>query len=163
MTFTAGQKVRASQLNEQGVIVARARRVINKTGGATVFGILRLDDIPILQNRAYEVKMVGAIFPASANANADVFMRYTTDGSTPSVSSPTLKQNNVELIRAVFVYAFDTSVIYVPSTDQVLSILITCLSTVGGISISGYAAADWPTEITITDLGFDPGDTGVDI
>lgn len=162
MTFTAGQKVRASQLNEQGVIVARARRIVNTAGSAAAFGILRLDDIPILAGRAYELQATGGIFPNAANLHCDMFLRHTTDGSTPGVASPALMQESMELNRNGFVYGYKIRYIHVPPADQTLSLLITAIQTVGG-SIAAYAAANWPTEITIIDLGGDPGDTGVDI
>lgn len=165
MTFTAGQKLRASELNEQGVLVARASRVTS-TGASTgsTVGIVRLDDVPVTAGRAYSVHAHGGLYPTSINGGrVDVTVRYTVDGSTPSVSSSVLALRGVQLFTAQFVEAYDVDIVYVPSVNETLSLLL-CFSTVITTDATqSYGATSWPTEITVTDLGADPGDTGVDI
>lgn len=166
MAFVAGQKVRASQLNAQGVIKARARRVTN-TGASTgsVVGILRLDDVPVVAGRAYQITAIGGLFPnATDNVRIDATLRYTTNGATPTTASPILVLHGLTTVTNGYVERYNIIHTYVPGVDQTLS-LIMCFQSVasGGAAVSSYAAADWPTEIIVTDMGADPGDTGVDI
>lgn len=165
MAFVAGQRLRASQLNEQGTLVARAARTSNTASSTSaVVGILRLDDVPVIQGRAYEFRATGGLFPLGAGTSrADMTLRYTTDGSTPLITSPILKLTGRQMFVDGFVEPYDNRIIYVPPLNQTISLLACYQSVVYGVAVASYGAANWPTEITIVDLGADPGDTGVDI
>lgn len=162
MAFTAGQKVRASELNAQGVLLARGRRTTN-SGGSTsaVVPLLRLDDVAVAAGRAYLIEINGGLFPSGADtARADVTLRFTTTGATPTTGSPVLLLDGKQMFTAGFVERYNASIVYVPGSNQLLSLLLCFQSVIYGANVSSYGTSSWPTEILITDLGADPGNVG---
>ena len=164
MAYTAGQKLRASDLP---TVVARARRTTNGTSTTattqgTSQGVLRLDDIPLISGRLYRVFCRGGVF-ASAYGRYSSSLQYTTDGSTPTNASASLQQAGGELANPGFVELYTMTVHYTPASNETFSVLLTYWRTNGTATLTHYGAADWPTEIVIEQLGVDPGATGTSI
>lgn len=163
MAFTAGQKVRASELNATGVLIARGRRTTNSAAGTGVIGVLRLDDVPVTAGRCYLINARGGMWPTAAgDTRADVTVRFTTTGATPTTASPILALVGRQLFTTGYVEPFDIAQTYTPGSNQLLSLLL-CFDSIDSDPIAAYGAADWPVEILVTDLGADPGNTGVAI
>jgi hypothetical protein len=168
MTILAGQIPTAAELNAlvHGTIIARGRRTTSTTTTTTSLGVLRLDDIPITSGRAYSVHTSGlALDGGTTAAVALAIIRYTTDGSTPTTSS---NQFPGGWTRDVTTNTTDgpihaTGAIYVPSSDETLSLLLCIQSGNGAVAVQMLGDATFPIDMWVVDHGTDPGDTGVDI
>lgn len=170
MTFVVG-KLRASALNDlinQSSpfplgIIARADRQTNSTTTTTEVGVLRLDDVPIYLGRSYRISWVTLGDSSVANDVIQANARYTTDGSTPTTSSTIMKLTTDLQVNASTAIPLSDSVIYTPSADQTLSVLLSAQRTAGSGNVGLIAAATYPTQLVIEDVGLDVTDTGVDV
>ena len=172
MTFFAGQKTRASELNDlidkDSVlplgIQARGNRTSSSTTTTTEVGVLRVDDVPMYVGRIYKIWTSPLRLDTSvANDVARALIRYTTDGSTPTTSSTTMTTAQSTLANATDGNSVDICIDYTPSADELFSVLL-CVarrSGTGNISIDG--ASTLPINIVVEDGGLDCTDTGVDV
>lgn len=167
MVFVAGQVLTAAQLNALPKIVRRARRVTNSTGTTTEIGVERLDDIPILAGRCYEISTTTLIIDGTSDGGQiAAHIRYTTDGSTPTTASPIIPGGNTQFrqaANAVTESAAPICTTYTPVADETLSLLLTVRNFAGGGTVAMAADSINIIEMRVKDLGPDPGDTGVDI
>jgi hypothetical protein len=163
-TWDAGDDITAEKLNLLG-IKALGRRQTTPAATTTIMGVLRLDDIPYVANRAYEVQMnpqmTGSITADSMHAT----IRYTTDGSTPTTASPILPGASI-VSKVVVGTAGETrsvSAIHEAASDQTLS-LLACIARISGTG-NVTVAADATSEFTVSviDVGKAVGNTGVSI
>lgn len=172
MAFFAGQKLRASELQDlidkdsplpRGIL-ARGNRTTSSTTTTSEVGVIRLDDIPIYAGRTYKIWSTALRLDTSvANDVARVNLRYTTDGSTPSTSSTVMTQAQAGLPNATDGNSVDVCVDYSPAADELLSLLL-CVSRISGTgSIGIIAGVTAPINLVVEDMGLDPTDTGVDI
>lgn len=156
-------------LGKAGRIIGRARRVSNSTTSAssTLVPVLELDDIPVKAGRCYGVRTTNlAIDGNVANDSMTVTICYTTDGSTPTISSTQIIGGTIQCVQtniAIPEYRIiDTT--YTPASDETLSLLLAFNRTSGTGTVSILAdGASRIVELAIIDLGEDPGDTGVDL
>lgn len=170
MTFSAGEKVTATKLNLElldGQVIARGRRTTTSTGtsGTTELGVIRLDDVPITSGRLYTITWRGDPDSTIDTDVISVRCRYTTDGSTPSTSSTILPgSERRQPAFASVTNGQQHSALYIPSSNETFSVLLTQRRVSGTGSVTLFAnGTDFITDIWITDGGVDPGDTGVDI
>lgn len=86
MAFTAGQKLRASELNSLGNIVGRNTRTTDftSTSGATAARVISVR-APVVNGRTYEVTSFADVYAASSGAVVQLHYRYTTDDTEPGV------------------------------------------------------------------------------
>jgi hypothetical protein len=168
MTFTVGETLEASEVNGiDNRIKVRSRRTTASSTTTTEVGVRRSDDLAILAGRCYEIETSPLGMDSSVN-NDEVFarFRYTTDGSTPTTSSPVLLGSYIA-VRQTDANVPEHKIIrttYVPATDETLSLLL-CVGRVAGTgncSITASAGSEC-TEFTVIDLGTDPGNSGTDI
>lgn len=95
MAFTAGQKVRASELNAaidavDNRIVGRNQRTTDSTGSATIVRVLSVI-APVVAGRTYRVMCDGEVFISGNNAATSQHeLRYTTNNTEPTTSSTVL-------------------------------------------------------------------------
>lgn len=166
--FFAGQKLTAAALNnELKKILARGRRTTASSTTTTIVGVLRLDDVPILANRSYRIRVSGIFSNSTVPGDRTVTeVRYTTDGSTPTTSSPVLPGAQAYQIVANAnsdtVAAIDIE--YEPGgSNQTLSLLVCVARSIGTGSVSLYADSSHVLEIALYHSGDAVGDTGTDI
>jgi hypothetical protein len=170
--FQSHEILTATKLNralKSGRCIARARRITSSTTstGTTRIPVLRIDDIALTAGRLYNIRSgVLQCDGATANDGALVEMTYTTDGSTPTISSTVLPGGSAEIVQPnTGVNApVHISTTYTPATDETLSILMTFRHSTGtgamGLVADGGGRL---IEFGIYDQGEDPGDTGVDL
>lgn len=148
--------------------VARARRTSNATssGSTTEVSVLKLDDIPILAGHNYRIAYVCHVDTTTTTDTYRTIIRYTTDGSTPTTSSGVMAGSGGEamIASATTVDSHTIETDYTPSTDELLSLLLTYRHVAGvGASTLQADASVFHTQIYVDDMGDDPGDTGVDL
>lgn len=172
MPFFAGQKVRASELNDlidkdsplPLGILARGNRTTSSSTTTTEIGVLRLDDIPIYTGRTYRIWTSPLRMDTSvANDVARAIIRITTDGSTPTTSSAQICAAQTILPDIASGQSVEISMDYSPAADELLSVLLSVSRQSGTGNISIVGGTGIPIDLMVEDIGLDPGDTGVDI
>jgi len=171
VTFPAGLEMTGDELDlAVEKLIARGRRTTPSTAstGSTV-AVLRLDDIPIEGGYAYAIRCPGLGVRSTVAADlVQCLIRYTTDGSTPTTSSPILQGSIV--LKAVpggsTAVSLDLDVEYYPApggTEQ-LSLLL-CVIRLGGTgSCSIFAdGSGYVIDLRVYNMGPDVGDTGTDL
>jgi len=169
--FQSHERVTATKLNRSlrsGRCIGRARRISSSSiaNSATLVPVLRLDDIPMTGQRAYDIKTSTLLLDASvANDVGRIVLTYTTDGSTPTISSSVLPGGEYTKVLPNIAVAEGSPLIttYVPAADETFSLLMSVarFSGTGNIIILGSATVI--LEMKIVDMGEDVGDTGVDL
>src|SRR3546814_17140684 len=94
MTFVAGQKVRASELNDASTavdqsIVGRNRRTSDSTPAASIVRVLSVI-APVIAGRTYRVVCDGELYSVLGAATSQSELRYTTNNTEPTTSSTIL-------------------------------------------------------------------------
>ena len=168
--FLAGQVPTAAELNlaaKPGTILGKAQRITDSTTAtsATDVAVLELPDIAITAGRIYELRATARIDTSVAANLGRIRLRYTTDGSTPTNTSTIMPNGQSEASIANTAFGEDRiiSATYVPAGNETLSLLL-CVSMQSGSGnvITQADGTNIITEITVTDCGVDPGDTGID-
>lgn len=172
MPYFAGQKLRASELNDLidkdsvlplGVI-ARGNRITSSTTTTTEIGVLRLDNVPVYAGRTYRIYTSALRLDTSvANDVVRANLRITTDGSAATTSSTLLSLSQVRAEDVTDQYTAPIVIDYSPPNDGLLSILLTVSRSSGTGNVSIIATGTAPCNLVVEDIGLDPGDTGVDI
>lgn len=171
MTILAGQVLTAADFNlaaKSGEIVGWAQRISNSSASSstTDVAVLELPDIAITAGRLYEIFTSPLRLDTGvANDVAMARIRYTTDGSTPSVSSTVLPGGQAEAVLANVTFGEDRviSTTYVPAADETLSLLLCVSRQTGSGSITVIADGSATLcELKVRDCGVSAGDTGVD-
>lgn len=172
MALLAGVDLTADDLKEE--LDSHAKGLIawgnRQTGSdaatsSTGVGVLRLDDIPIIGGRSYKI-WSNPLFLFSTNSGDDAGLRirYTTDGTVPTTSSSIL-QGAAMQTRVLSTTNGDSlacSVIYQPSADELLSLLLNVYRTAGSGSVTIFASATFPANLYVEDCGLAVADTGTD-
>lgn len=169
--FLAGQVPTAAELNlaaKAGVIVGWAQRVIdsNTANSTTDVAVLELPDVPLTAGRIYEILSSTLRIDCSiANDVGMARIRYTTDGSTPGVTSTVLPGGQAQGVLANTSFPEDKVIAtrYVPASNETMSLLL-CVSRQTGTGVITILAdgANRVIELTIRDCGVSPGDIGID-
>lgn len=165
MTFTAGQKIRASQLNEQGVCVARGRRTTGpgRTTTTTRTSAKKVIEVgaSLIAGRCYEVKCPNVGVFSAAAGRIGLQINYTINNTTPGPASTALCFTQVDTPTSDQVIKTDVGDIYVPGSAQTFRAVLSFWAVNAG-DYGVFAASDWATNLLIVDMGPDPGDSGVD-
>lgn len=171
MTIATGARILAADIRDQavssGATVGRARRDTNSstTTSTTRVAVLRLPPVAVKQGRSYRIKSSTLTVDGPTASDALIAdLVYTTDGSTPSTSSTQLPGSEAH-IQQPNATPFISGIIdttYVPAADQSLSLLL-CIRHEAGTGAMAINATGVGTicQITVTDEGVDPGNTGV--
>lgn len=102
-------------------IIAYGSTSTNKSGITSKVGILRLDDIPVKAGLHYRITTNIRPYSTVGSDSYRIEFHYTTDGSTPSTSSPQLGAGAEQQSH----HSMHHWTVYKPSSDQSLSILLT--------------------------------------
>lgn len=163
-SFTAGQKLRVSDLLEFPLgIVARNRRTttISTTANTTGTAQRALSTGGLVYSgRIYRVTFRGAPRCSAVDATAEVWLRYTTDGTEPTASSTGLAQHDVELGTVDVPESMNISVLYVPASDHTFTVTAAFHRAIGAGTVTLDASSTNPTELIIEDLGEDVSVSG---
>lgn len=144
-------------------IIKRADRSSNSSTTTTEIGVLRLDGIVVSTGRALIVSTNPMyLFSSVANDIVEIRLRYTTDGSNATTSSPIMPKATAQ-DRVYNTSGGPTQMIeteYTPAgiPSETLSILLTVTRISGTGTVAVFASA-----IKVSDVGIDPGASGVSI
>lgn len=153
-------------------IVGRHVRTTNGTAtsattAATAQPYMRITGIPILANRLYRIAAYNLGVFGSGYGRAQAGIYITTNNTTPTTSSSVIKQAAMEMSNTGFVESLSMEAHYSPAANQTLGVLLAYWYVdpppAGVITVTGYAAADWPVDLVVEDLGVDPGATGTNL
>lgn len=155
---------------QTATVVARGRRTTVSTGTtATVStsgqGVLRLTGISLTAGRLYRVAVPNVGMASTTAGNiAGLQLTYTTNNTTPTVSSTILTLGAVNCATANQQYGVHMSCVYAPGSNQTFGVLFSIWRQSGASgTVTAYGNAIWPCDLVIEDLGADPGDTGTSI
>lgn len=166
MPGTAFGRLTASQYNKDTQkIVARGRRTSttsNSTG--TEVPDLRVDNISVYAGYAYMIWCTPLLLSSgTANDQISVFLRISEDGTVATTADTQLAQTQGYVANTTHPPFWPLQSPYFPATDLTLSVLLSHQRTGGGGSCNITAAAGINIDLVITQIGIDPGDTGVDL
>lgn len=169
MSVNSGDTGTAAVWNrDTKAIIARGRRVTNSTGSAstTLVPVLRLDDIPIKAGRLYRISTAPLGMDGTVAADTiRAAITYTTDASTPTISSTILPGGLVQTGQANASHGEYPviSTTYTPASDETLSLLLSVARQAGTGTVVLLGDSINIIEVTVEDIGVDPGDTGTDL
>lgn len=162
-TFAAGQRVRASQLT-QGTVIARAQRLTSGTATtATTPGTAQKLcelDTSLTSGRLYRIAVVDFGIFSTGAADSQIQITYTTDGSTPAVTSTILTTGQVVTPSGSIVISGSLSALYSPGSNQTFKALVSYWCGSGATTVNIFASTAWPFDLVVEDLGTDPGVSG---
>jgi hypothetical protein len=151
-------------------IVARSRRTTSTAGhtGTNLAGSQKVTElsVSVLSGLAYRINVSVPLWinGGTQYGTMQATLLYTTDGTTPGVGSTQMYQKSVVCPPGGIIGEVNFDVIYVPGSNHTLKLLLTnhaiSGSTGAGTNWSTYGATTWPCEITVENLGTDPGATG---
>lgn len=156
-SFTAGQKLRASDLLAfpLGLVARNQRTTTIATTASTAGTAQRILSTggPVVSGRIYRVSFRGAPRCSAVDATAELWLRYTTNGTEPTASSTGLAQCDVELGTADVPETVFLSKLYVPGSDHTFTVTAAFHRAVGSGTVTMDTSSTNPTEIVIEDLG----------
>jgi len=166
--IAAGQTLTAELLNNKFLkCIARGRRTTTSSASTgTDVGVLR---VPALcrANKLYVVMCEVALDSSVTNDEVRARIRYTTDGSTPSVSSTILpgslvntRQTDANVPEHKTIFA-----VYPAATTHTATFLL-CVGRIAGTgncTINVDTAGGDSLDLSVFDMGDDPGNTGTSI
>lgn len=159
MTFTAGQKLRASDLNQVGVVVGRNRRTTNFSTTGAILRALSTT-AAVVAGRSYRVTVRTEMFANTAPATSQNEVRYTTNNTEPLVTSPILCRALVDhRVSGVPDFCHIEGLFHATTTGTFRVAL--CIQRVlGAGDVASAANVDFPTFITVEDVGPTVSTTG---
>lgn len=160
MAYTAGGKIRASDLNRMGAVVGRNRRTTNSTLGSAITRVLSVT-APVVAGRSYRVTCHGEVYSNSGAATTQSELRHTTDNTEPSTTSAVLAR---AVVRHDSTAGIPDSVTivgeFICTATGTLRVAL-CIQRVSGAVTVGWAAdATFPTTLTVEDVGETVSATG---
>jgi hypothetical protein len=153
MAFTPGQRIRASDLNVIGKLVARNSRTTNTAAINTVETAAISCRGAVTSGRSYLVTFQTEAFGSVAQSAAQLAVRYTTNDVEPTITSTQLCRM---LTNNVLVAIPQTTVcegIFDCTSTGFLRVLGTLIRGSGTGNVQLSASAAFPTLITIEDIG----------
>lgn len=158
MTFVAGEKLRASDLNDaiaavDQSIVGRNRRTTDSTQSSSIIRVLSVI-APVVAGRTYRVVCDGQTFSNSGAATSQHELRYTTDNTEPTTSSPVLGRTLTRHDSTGGVPdGTHIEAEFVCTTSGILRVAV-CTTRVGGsVAVAWTATSSYPMLLQVIDAG----------
>lgn len=160
MTFTAGEKIRASKLNRLGTLVGRNKRTTNSASVTSIARVLSVR-APVIAGRSYRVQLDGEIFGSNGATVCQSELRYTTSDVEPTTTSPVLARAVTRHDSTVAQPdAVSITGIYDATFDAFLRVAL-CLTRVSGsVGVQYGADSTFPVHLTIEDVGLTVATSG---
>lgn len=161
MAFTAGQKVRASELNQVGSIVGRNQRTTNitSTSGSTPIRVLSTT-APVVAGRTYRVSAFFEVSVVTADATTQNELRYTTNDTEPTVSSTVLSRSLTEHGVSGVPDSISIEAFFPAASTGTLTVALCISRVVGSGNITLEAGGTFPATIVVEDVGATVAATG---
>lgn len=168
MSFVAGQKLRASELNDAldpvgalplGVI-ARNERSTNLLGISSVARVISCR-AAMVTGRTYRISARTEVDASVSGATSQAELRYTTNDTEPTTSSATLVRGITTHATSGVPDSVDIDGLYVATTTGFLRAVL-CMSRVVGTGTVNIGADSGvrPTQIQIEDVGITVATSG---
>lgn len=144
-------------------IIARHLRTTNGTAttattGATAQKYVELS-APVVSGRRYQIDIPSLSFFSPAAGNFKMQLTYTTDGSTPAVTSPILEEFQAPTNSGSVLETGSMSADYQPGTTHNLKVLASFYGATAG-TYNVFASATFPFDLRVLDLGVSPASSG---
>lgn len=152
----AGDPIYASDF----AVLARGRRTTNTAAVTTTeTGVLRVDGVPVLANRAYLVMLPSINMDSSVTGDLiTASIRVSTSGAATTASTRIGMLRNVDPGTSP---VFSTFAYFFPTADGTASFLLSFVRTTGtGNVFMFYSATDY-LDMIVAGYGLAPADTGV--
>lgn len=159
MTFTAGQKLGASDLNNlvtSGYVVGRNRRTSAITTTTTTSGTAQRiisTTASVVSGRSYLISYQGEHFCSAVPASTGVELRITTDNTEPTTSSTQVERSILNHEVASVPDTTHISITYPATATGTLRVVATFHRPVGSGTLTATSSATAPCELVITDAG----------
>lgn len=144
-------------------VIARGVRTTSSSASATEASVLRIDNIPVFEDRLYRVALATSTIFNSSLANDLMEGRFYWSLTGPAVAGVNLFGVLSIPARSSGAAQFTDAVsAFLPSPGTgTLSVLFTVLLTIGAGTVSIPSSASYPVHMVVEDLGPDPGNTGI--
>lgn len=152
-------------------VIARGRRITNSattTAASAPIGVIRLD-ATVTAGRLYRLQVADAMFTNVATTSVSQtlasYFYYTTNGTAATTASTVLDQVNIvapDGMAPGFQIAKTQTAYYTPTVSGPLSL---CWGFIRAGTINFYVlcSGTFPLDITIEDIGADPGSTSTNL
>ena len=148
---------------DTGRVVAYGDRQSNSTAASAEQSVLRLDNIPMVSGRIYEIRCNPVIVDGTVNNDVGrLSLRINTSG-TATTASTQLAINQVRLADNAIGEDCSVGLLYVPSGNVTASVLLSHVRSSGTGNIMLLGSATIPIQLVVIDRGPNPTDTGVDL
>ncbi len=166
--FTAGEPITADALNlRTQKLVQRGQRVTSSSGSsASEVGIMRIDGAQLYAGYLYVATCPNAGLDVSTNGETPrLNLRYTVDGSTATTSSTQMTMAQADVPDAAVADHHGIWGTYVPSSDVVMSLLLSIVRAAGAGTVvaTGGSGAPGPLDLMLWNMGPDTGDTATEL
>lgn len=147
-------------------IVARGRRTTTSAIATTTeIGVLRLDNIPVFDSKAYAITTSSINIDTSvANDIGDARIRVAqnpTPGTVATTASTQIGHVRNTIDDAAASNVIPANAFYFPTADGYLSVLLSLFRQAGTGNIIIFCSATELLDLVVWEMGLDPGDTGV--
>lgn len=144
-------------------VIRRGRRT-TPTGNITTTetGVLRLDNIPIVVNHLYSISTSNINLDGTvANDIGNVRIRVDATGASATIASTQIGQLRQTMDDPTNSNILPENTYYLAAATGSLSVLLSAIRTSGTGNVVLFCSNTDILDMVITDLGVDPGDTGV--
>lgn len=152
MAFTAGQRIRASELNQIGKVVGRNARTTNTTSAPGPYAVLSVR-APVVAGRSYLCTLQCESFGSVADNVAQHELRHTTNDVEPTTSSAVLFRSLVGHRLVGIPQSVTANGIFDCTATGFLRVLHTVFRASGSGNVAISASAAGPEILTVEDIG----------
>lgn len=149
----------ASVSRPLGVVGRKVRTTNSEATTATV--LVMTTYASVKAGRIYEVGTWNGGLWTGDYGRAGLEVRYTTNGTSPTLSSPLLVSAETEIPDPYdWVYSLDAVGLYAPTTDHTLMVGLFLKQFDVTTFVRTFGSATWPLVLTIEDKGVAPATSG---
>lgn len=153
MSFAAGQRVRAADLNQLGQLVARNSRITASGAVTTTETAFLSTRAPVVAGRSYLVTMQCESIGVTAGSYGQHALRHTTNDVEPTIASAQLTRGIVYHAVANVPQTIVAAGVFDAGATGFLRVLHTLIRPIGTGNISASGSATLPAILTVEDLG----------
>lgn len=167
MAFAAGEITTADKLNRATEkCIARGRRITASSTTTSIVGVLRIDGMSFRAGYLYGVFTNGLAL--DSDVNNDIIraeIRYDVTGASATTSSGALPGAAIQQRQTDAAQSENACLagLYAPGSDETVSMLLVVRRITGTGNARIFADATNSTDLWVSNLGEDPGDTGIDV
>ncbi len=167
MPAFAGEIANPAQYNidTKRLVGLAGPRTTSSTATTTEQDVLGMDGVQLLGGHAYKI-WTTPLFGDTTSANIPAAqVRYSTTGTASTAATSTvLPGSRCDLRQAdgAFQESMSVQTLYLPSADEVVSFVLTCVAATGS-STTLEASATRIIMLVVEHMGLNPGNTGINL